>query len=161
MVVVNGKQYWIQDAYVTADTYPYSNAENLPDGTHNYLRNSVKVVTDAYNGTMSFYISDSTDPIIRAYAATFPDLFKPLSSMPLGLRQHIRVPPTQFAIQSTVYATYHISDPAIVELNIPTGIPLVYELNEDLTPIRHYYLGDPAAAAEAAARVASQTSPTP
>jgi uncharacterized membrane protein (UPF0182 family) len=112
MVVVNGKQYWITDAYVTADTYPYSNAENLPDGTHNYLRNSVKVVTDAYDGTMRFYISDSTDPVIRAYAATFPDLFKPLSSMPLGLRQHIRVPPTQFYWQSTVYATYHISDPA-------------------------------------------------
>jgi uncharacterized membrane protein (UPF0182 family) len=112
MVVVKGKQYWITDAYVTADTYPYSNAENLPDGTHNYLRNSVKVVTDAYDGTMSFYISDSTDPVIRAYAATFPNLFKPLSSMPLGLRQHIRVPPTQFYWQSTVYATYHISDPA-------------------------------------------------
>src|SRR5439155_24047589 len=88
IVVVNGKLYWIQDAYVAADTYPYSNAEALPDGSSvNYLRNSVKVVTDAYDGTMRFYIADSKDPIIRAYSATFPGLFQPLSSMPLGLRQ--------------------------------------------------------------------------
>jgi uncharacterized membrane protein (UPF0182 family) len=112
IVVVNGKLYWIQDAYINADTYPYSNAETLPDGTHNYLRNSVKVVTDAYTGSMSFYISDRTDPIIRAYAATFPDLFHPLSSMPMGLQQHLRVPYTQFSTQATVYATYHISDPS-------------------------------------------------
>src|SRR5439155_20880089 len=113
IVVVNGKLYWIQDAYVAADTYPYSNAEALPDGSSvNYLRNSVKVVTDAYDGTMRFYIADSKDPIIRAYSATFPGLFQPLSSMPLGLRQHLRVPYTQFLVQSTVYATYHISQPS-------------------------------------------------
>jgi uncharacterized protein len=115
MVVVNGKLYWIQDAYVTADTYPYSQSENLPDGSsHNYLRNSVKVVMSAYDGTVNFYISDPKDPIIQAYAATFPSLFKPLQSMPMALQLHLRVPPTQFAIQSAVYATYHISDPTVL-----------------------------------------------
>lgn len=119
-VVVNGHIYWVQDAYVTASTYPYS--QTVPEdialpgaGTQaNYVRNSVKVVVDAYQGTTDFYISDPTDPIIKAYSATFPSLFRPLSAMPAALRQHLRVPPTQFSVQAELYGTYHIEDPTVL-----------------------------------------------
>ena len=115
-VVVNGRIYWIQDAYVTAGTYPYSQQEQVAGNGVNYLRNSVKAVVDAYEGTIGFYISDPTDPIVRAYSATFPGLFKSLDQMPAGLRAHLRVPPHQFFVQSSVYATYHISsqDPSVL-----------------------------------------------
>ena len=111
IVVVNGRLYWIQDAYTGASTYPYSQQEALAGG-QNYFRNSVKVVVDAYEGTVDFYIADPTDPIIRAYAATFPGMFKPLSRMPAGLQAHLRVPTRLFTVQATVYSTYHITDPS-------------------------------------------------
>jgi uncharacterized membrane protein (UPF0182 family) len=110
VVVVDGHIYWIQDAYITAGTYPYSHQEQVAGDGVNYLRNSVKAVVDAYQGTIDFYITDPTDPIIRAYASTFPGLFKPLDQMPARLRAHLRVPPHQFSVQSAVFATYHISD---------------------------------------------------
>jgi uncharacterized protein len=111
IVVVNGRVYWIVDAYTTADTYPYSQQEAGANG-HNYLRNSVKVVVDAYEGTADFYLADSKDPVIRAYQGAFPSLFKPMDSMPSGLRAHLRVPPKLFKVQAQVYAIYHISDPS-------------------------------------------------
>jgi len=111
IVVDNGRLYWIQDAYTGGSTYPYSQQEDLANG-QNYFRNSVKVVVDAYEGTVNFYIADRTDPIIRAYAATFPGLFQPLDRMPAGLQAHLRVPQTLFSVQAQVYSTYHISDPA-------------------------------------------------
>jgi uncharacterized protein len=116
VVVVDGRIYWIQDAYITAKTYPYSQPEPVAGDRVNYLRNSVKVVMDAYDGTIHFYVSDPTDPIIRAYAATFPGLMKPLDTMPAGLQAHIRVPAHQFLVQSVVYGTYHISeqDPSVL-----------------------------------------------
>ncbi len=118
IVVVNGKLYWILDAYTTGSTYPYSQTQTFqPNGTNpndiNYVRNSVKVVIDAYEGTIDFYIIDPKDPIIRAYAATFPDMFKPIGSMPAGLRAHLRVPEDLFNIQVQTYATYHITDPKV------------------------------------------------
>jgi uncharacterized protein len=111
IVVVNGKLYWIQDAYTGGTTYPYSQAEDVAQG-QNYFRNSVKVVVDAYEGTADFYIADPSDPIIRAYSATFPGMFKPLSKMPTQLQAHLRVPTRQFTVQAMVWSTYHISDPA-------------------------------------------------
>jgi uncharacterized membrane protein (UPF0182 family) len=108
IVAVNGRLYWMQDALVSGSTYPYSDNEG---GDFNYVRNSVKVVMDAYTGHMSFYVSAPNDPIIKAYASAFPGMFKPLSAMPKGLQQHIRIPQSLFNIQSTVYATYHIGDP--------------------------------------------------
>jgi uncharacterized membrane protein (UPF0182 family) len=109
VVVVNGKLYWIQDAYTGGSTYPYSQQEDLANG-QNYFRNSVKVVVDAYEGTVDFYIADPSDPIIRAYAATFPGLFQSLDRMPAGLRAHLRVPEALFSVQAQVYSTYHITD---------------------------------------------------
>jgi uncharacterized protein len=112
VVVSNGRLYWVQDAYTGASTYPYSQQQDVANG-QNYLRNSVKVVVDAYEGTVSFYMADSSDPIIRAYAATFPGMFHPLDQMPAGLRSHLRVPTRQFLVQATVYSTYHVTDPRV------------------------------------------------
>jgi uncharacterized membrane protein (UPF0182 family) len=111
IVVANGKLYWIIDAYTTADTYPYSQQDSTTQ--INYIRNSVKVVIDAYEGTASFYIADPNDPIIKAYAKGFPTLFKPLSQMPASIQQHIRYPTDMFNVQVSVYRTYHMTDPQV------------------------------------------------
>ena len=89
--------YWMVDAYTTSDRYPYADI-----GTEgiNYIRNSVKVVIDAYHGSVSFYIADPSDPIVATWAKIFPDLFKPLSAMPVSLRRHLRYPQDIFQIQS-------------------------------------------------------------
>src|SRR5712692_2042856 len=118
VAVVDGRVYWILDAYTTGTTYPSANTETLqPTSTNsidiNYIRNSVKVVIDAYEGSADFYIVDPKDPIIRAYQATFPTLFKPIDAMPEGLRAHLRVPVDLFNVQVNVYATYHITDPKV------------------------------------------------
>jgi uncharacterized protein len=139
VVVVDGKIYWIQDAYVSAGTYPYSQQMDEADGK-NYLRNSVKVVVDAYDGTADFYIADPTDPVIRAYRGTFPTLFKSLDQMPDGLKAHLRVPERQFLVQSLVYATYHVSDPGVLyrrddQWVVPEGIDPYY-VEMRLPPIK-------------------------
>jgi uncharacterized membrane protein (UPF0182 family) len=114
VVIVDGKVYWILDAYTAGSTYPYSQAVTLADGTSiNYIRNSVKVVIDAYEGTAVFYVTDSKDPLIKAYQATFPSLFASIELMPAGLRTHLRVPEDMFTIQTRIYATYHITDPKV------------------------------------------------
>ena len=102
--------YWIIDAYTTSDRYPYSDPGK---NTFNYLRNSVKVVVDAYNGKVNFYIADKSDPIIRTWDKIFPQLFKPLTAMPLQLRRHIRYPEDLFSTQSERLLTYHMTDPQV------------------------------------------------
>ncbi len=102
--------YWILDAYTTSDRYPYSDPGKNP---FNYLRNSVKVVVNAYSGEVDFYIADESDPIIRTWDKVFPQLFQPLSAMPLELRQHIRYPEDLFSIQSERLLTYHMKDPQV------------------------------------------------
>ncbi len=107
IAVNNGKLYWIIDAYTVSNRYPYSEPINSQTST-NYIRNSVKVVIDAYNGTTEFYISDVSDPLIMTYSNIFTTLFKPLSEMPEGLRAHIRYPQMLFDIQSDIYKKYHM-----------------------------------------------------
>jgi uncharacterized membrane protein (UPF0182 family) len=102
--------FWIIDAYTTSDRYPYSDPGN---NNFNYLRNSVKVIVNAYNGNVDFYIADANDPIIKTWDKIFPDLFKPLTAMPLGLREHLRYPEDLFAIQSERLLTYHMKDPQV------------------------------------------------
>lgn len=109
IVISDGKLYWIIDAYTLSDRYPYSQSINKNTST-NYIRNSVKVIIDAYNGTTDFYISDPDDPIINTYAKIFKTLFKPLDSMPEDLRAHLRYPQTLFDIQVEIYSKYHIKD---------------------------------------------------
>ncbi len=102
----DGQIYWLQDAYTTSNLFPYSE----PMGDLNYIRNAVKVVISAYDGTPTFYITDAQDPLIKAYAAIFPGLFKPLDDMPAWLRAHLRYPEDMFRIQAKLYQTYHMRD---------------------------------------------------
>jgi len=101
------KLFWIVDAYTTSDRYPYSDVGK--EGI-NYIRNSVKVIIDAYHGQVSFYIADPTDPIITTWAKIFPHVFQPLSAMPKDLRSHLRYPVDLFQIQSERLMTYHMTD---------------------------------------------------
>ncbi len=112
LVVSDGKLYWIQDAYTVTDKFPYSEKADSRSGI-NYIRNSVKVVVDAYNGDVTYYVADKEDSIIQTYARIFPQEFKSLSSMPEGLRKHIRYPEGLFSLQSKIYMTYHMSDPTV------------------------------------------------
>ena len=107
VVVVDGRLFWIQDTYTTSDRYPYS--EPLGGGL-NYIRNSVKAVIDAYDGSTTFYITDPEDALIRTYQAIFPDLFVPAEQMPESLRTHWRYPEDMFHIQAEVYKSYHMRD---------------------------------------------------
>jgi uncharacterized protein len=107
-VVADGKMYWIQDAYTTGDGYPYSAFR----GSANYIRNSVKVVTNAYDGSVTFYVADETDPVIRTLRGIYPDLFRhTLADMPASLRAHIRYPEALFKVQLDVFSTFHMTDP--------------------------------------------------
>jgi uncharacterized membrane protein (UPF0182 family) len=110
VITKEGRLVWIVDGYTTTDRIPY--AYNIR-GLGNYLRNSVKGVIDAYDGTVTLYINDPEDPLIRTYAAVFPGLFKPLEEMPADLRTHLRYPEDLFSIQAHLYATYHMQDPQI------------------------------------------------
>ncbi len=111
LVVSGGRLKWIQDAYTTSDMYPYSTRSyDYFNKALNYVRNSVKVVIDAYNGDVSFYMIDQKDPIIKTYSSIFPGLFKPFSEMPDDLKKHIRYPKDLFKIQANMYSTYHMKD---------------------------------------------------
>ncbi len=109
MVTVDGNLYWIIDAYTYTDRYPYSEPYSTDSDT-NYIRNSVKVVIDAYNGTTDYYIVDDTDPIAQNFKKIYPDLFKDFDDMPDGLKAHIRYPSTLLNIQAQVYQRYHMND---------------------------------------------------
>lgn len=110
VVADNGTLKWIIDAYTYSDRLPY--AKPLAGGI-NYMRNPVKAVVDAYDGTLDFYISDPDDVIIKVYARIFPKLFKPLSAMPEDLRRHIRYPHQLLQVQAAMFATYHMTDPKV------------------------------------------------
>jgi uncharacterized membrane protein (UPF0182 family) len=115
LVISSGRLFWIQDAYTTSDFFPYSftYAPPLPEAELNYIRNSIKVVVDAYNGSVDVYVADPSDPIARTYQRIFPGLFKPLSAMPPGLQRHIRYPVDLFRIQARVYRSYHMENPEV------------------------------------------------
>ena len=118
-VIVGGRILWVQDAYTATTRYPYAqqaNTERVPDGSglrspFNYARNSVKVVIDAYNGSMKFYVVDDKDPLARAYAKAFPKLFTPGSQISPELRSHLRYPEDLFRVQTNMYGRYHITQP--------------------------------------------------
>jgi len=112
-VIADGKIYWIADAYTTSDRYPYSQPIQLNGAQVNYIRNSAKVVVDAYDGSIALYLADTEDPIIRTYTKIFPKMFRPLSEMPESLASHLRYPEDIFTLQSAIYATYHMDDPQI------------------------------------------------
>ena len=110
LVISEGRLIWLYDAYTVSDRFPYS--PQIPR-FGNYVRNSVKVSIDAYDGSMNFYIADKADPIIQTYRNIFPDLFQDLNEMPEDLRSHIRYPSDLFSIQTFIYATYHMKRPQV------------------------------------------------
>ncbi len=111
----DGRLYWIHDAYTTTNMFPYSEPvfQNPIERGMNYIRNSVKVVIDAYNGNVSFYVIDPTDPLVQTYRKIYPKLFKPYSEMPGFLKAHIRYPTDLFTIQVKMYNVYHMTDPKV------------------------------------------------
>jgi len=128
LVIVDGRLVWIQDAYTASELYPYSQPYH---GRFNYIRNSVKVVIDAYNGKLTYYLVDAEDPIVRAYAAIFPALFTPWEEMPQGLRNHLRYPEGLYTVQAEMNNTYHMRNPT------------VFYNKEDLWEIAHeIYIGN-------------------
>ena len=110
LVISEGRLYWILDAYTASNHYPY--AAPVSTGI-NYIRNPVKIVVDAYDGTTSFYLADPNEPIARTLEIIFPDFLKPLDEMPEDLRSHIRYPEGLFSLQTSIYSTYHMTNPAV------------------------------------------------
>ncbi|MEK7863427.1 MAG: UPF0182 family protein, partial [Chloroflexota bacterium] len=119
LVIADGQLWWMNDAYTTGDSYPYSEryaalragATTIAGGDFNYVRNSVKVVTNAYDGTITYYVVDETDPVVKNLRLIYPTLFKSIAEMPQSLRAHIRYPEGLFSVQTQVYALYHMTDP--------------------------------------------------
>jgi uncharacterized membrane protein (UPF0182 family) len=138
----DGKLYWIHDAYTTSSMFPYSQpfSKSQNNTGVNYIRNSVKVVIDAYNGDVSYYVIDPSDPLVQTYEKIFPTLFKPISDMPVFLRRHIRYPMDLFLIQGEMYKTFHMTNPQVFYnqedlWSLPTE---VYDKNEQ--PMLPYYI---------------------
>ncbi len=112
-VIADGKIYWIADGYTISNNYPYSQPFKMNGESVNYVRNSVKAVVDAYNGSVAFYQSEANDAIIKTYANIFPGVFKPISEMPAVLASHLRYPEDIFTLQTAAYSIYHMDDPQI------------------------------------------------
>jgi len=109
LVLADGRLYWIVDGYTTTAMYPYSR----PTSALNYIRNSVKAVVDAYDGTVRLYVFDPADPLLRTYGGIYPGLLRPRAEMPPALVAHVRYPVDLFTIQADVYATFHMKDPRV------------------------------------------------
>ncbi|MDD2619581.1 MAG: UPF0182 family protein [Syntrophomonadaceae bacterium] len=139
-IVINddGKLYWMLDAYTVTNMYPY--AQPFDQQGNNYIRNSVKVVCDAYSGKMSFYVADNSDPIIKTYSKIFPKVYQPLDQMPAGLKAHIRYPEDIFSIQAEMYKTFHMMDPSVFyNKEDPWLIPNEI-VGSELTKMEPYYI---------------------
>ncbi len=108
MVVSEGRLMWVIDAYTTTDDIPYS--EPYPGRRFNYIRNSVKVVVDAYEGTVDFYVADDSDPLVQFYQSVFPTVFQSMDAFPEGLESHVRYPEDFFNVQAWMYRAYHMND---------------------------------------------------
>jgi hypothetical protein len=109
----DGRLFWVMDAFTSSDTYPYSTHRSVGDTSLNYMRNSVKVVIDAYDGTTTFYVFDKADPILQAWRDIFPSLFKDATAMPDWLHRHVRYPELLLSLQAEVYGLYHMTDPEV------------------------------------------------
>jgi len=136
MVIADKRLFWVVDAYTTTDRYPYA----TPDGDLNYIRNSVKIVIDAYNGTMRLYVFDEDDPLLRTYREIFPDLFTPADEIPDTLYDHVRYPEGLFMTQARIFETYHVDDPDVLynkgdQWQIPENVSL-----NDNGPMSAFYV---------------------
>lgn len=146
IVVSNeGRLFWILDAFTESDYFPYSTHHDVAGNSLNYIRNSVKVVIDAYNGTANFYVFDNQDPIINAYRRVFPNLFQDMSQMPADLRAHVRYPETLVRAQGEVYSLYHTQNPKVFfqredVWSIAQQITVTSEGKKENEPIDPYYV---------------------
>ncbi len=140
-VLSDGKLYWIQDAYTTSKRFPYSNprAADFENGL-NYIRNSVKVVVDMYDGTVSFYIMDPRDPVLNVYRQAFPGVFKDLNQLSPDLKTHLRYPQDLFEIQATQYQTFHMTDPQVFYNREDLWVPPQEKFNGKVGPMDPYYI---------------------
>jgi uncharacterized membrane protein (UPF0182 family) len=137
MVTTSKGLFWIQDAYTVSSLYPNAQPFN---GEFNYIRNSVKVVVDAYDGTIDYYIASVNDPIIHTYEKIYPKLFKPLDKMDSELKQHLRYPKDLFECQLAMYADYHQADPEMFYLHEDAWeLPKLSSANQSV-PMKPYYL---------------------
>lgn len=141
IVVWNGRLVWILDGYTYSDQFPYA----TPIGNINYIRNSVKITVDAYDGTVTYYVIDENDPIIQTYARAFPNLFKTLDEMPEGLQAHIRYPEDLFTIQMQQYLRYHMQDVRVFynqedRWEIPNEL---FDTDAQPRPVEPYYVTMP------------------
>jgi len=135
VITSDGTLVWILDAYTTTDRYPYS--QRLPDGT-TYMRNAVKVVIDAYDGSVAAYVSEPTDPLIQTWAKIFPGIFLPLEEMRTDLRAHLRYPEDIYRVQTSLYTTYHMEAPEdFYHREDQWQIPVVAEPNGSVPFMRH------------------------
>jgi uncharacterized membrane protein (UPF0182 family) len=152
-IVINsaGRLVYIQDAYTVSDRFPHAQSfdpgaefagqpTGLGDAPFNYIRNSVKIVTDAYDGTMSFYVNTPGDPLIRAWEGVFPSLFKPMSAFPEDLRAHLRVPEEMFNVQTRTYGRYHVLNPETFYSQDDLWTPAVGATSEQSLPGEAYYV---------------------
>ncbi|MCC6543515.1 MAG: UPF0182 family protein [Nitrospirae bacterium] len=143
VVTSKGELKWIYDAYTTSDRYPYAEMVNdafgsLPGRRLNYIRNSVKVVIDAYDGKMTFYIADKEDPVIQTYSKIFKGSFVPLNEMDQGLKTHIRYPEDLFAYQTALYTVYHMDEAQIFyNKEDQWQIPVITSGNQTDSMMRH------------------------
>ena len=136
LMISNGRLVWLQDAYTTSTRFPYATA--AADGT-NYIRNSVKVTVDAYDGTTRFYVVDDLDPIAKVLADIFPGVFRPLAEMPEDMRTRLRYPEGIFKLQAAMFATYHMTNPAVFyNKEDQWDIPSI-ESEPRATPMSPYY----------------------
>ena len=137
-VVADGRIFWIQDAYTTSTNYPYA----TPFGAQriNYIRNSVKIVIDAYHGSTMFYVAEPQDPIVRTISNVFPGLLKPLDEMPASLRSHVRYPEEIFTIQAAAYATFHMTNPQVFyNKEDQWQVPVIDGDTNTASPMEPYY----------------------
>jgi uncharacterized membrane protein (UPF0182 family) len=150
-VVINGagRLMYVWDAYTTTDLFPHANAfapsdlgpgSGLAGPPFNYIRNSVKVVVDAYDGTTTFYVVNPADPLIRAWQGVFPSLFRPLSDLPRDLAAHLRVPEEGFNVQTRMYGRYHVRDPGTFFQNADLWTVPAGQTSEQTLPSEAYYV---------------------
>jgi len=109
----DGRIYWLMDGFTTSDGYPYARRVALGNASFNYIRNSVKILIDAYTGQTTFYVFDTKDPMLSAYRAVFPSLFADASAMPAAVRKHVRYPELLLNVQAAVYGLYHMTSPDV------------------------------------------------
>ncbi|HHY92480.1 MAG TPA: UPF0182 family protein, partial [Firmicutes bacterium] len=142
LVIAGGRLYWIVDGYTASDRYPYSQPVSEPDWAAgvNYLRNSVKVTIDAYDGTTTFYLADPSDPLAQAFGRAYPGLFKPLGSMPQELKAHLHYPQGFFAVQASAYTRYHMKNPRVFYNNEDAWNIATEIFGENQQPVEPYYV---------------------